>query len=85
MPYKSMRPNTSMNKETQECLQRIAERLWDGHASVFVGAGYRQYSYNGSFVYFLVLYNLSWGGLQDGDKWDTPYASPISLRVGYCF
>lgn len=53
--------------------------------SVFVGAGYRRYSYNGSFVYFLVLYNLSWGGIQDGDKWDTPYASPISLRVGYCF
>lgn len=29
-----------MKKETQESLQRIAERLWDGHASVFVGAGF---------------------------------------------
>ena len=29
-----------MNKETQECLQKIAERLWGGHASVFVGAGF---------------------------------------------
>ena len=29
-----------MKKETQECLQRIAERLWNGHASVFVGAGF---------------------------------------------
>lgn len=29
-----------MKKETQECLQKIAERLWDGHASVFVGAGF---------------------------------------------
>ena len=29
-----------MKKETQEYLQKIAERLWDGHASVFVGAGF---------------------------------------------
>ena len=52
--------------------------------SVFVGAGYRQYSYNGSYVYFLVLYNLSWSGLATGGL-DTPYASPLSLRIGYCF
>lgn len=52
--------------------------------SVFVGAGYRQYSYSGSYAYFLVLYNLSWGVLNQG-TWDTPYNSPITLRVGYCF
>ena len=52
--------------------------------SLFVGAGYRQYSYSGSFVYYMVLYNLSWSTLSTGEI-DTPYASPISLRVGYCF
>lgn len=29
-----------MNKETQESLRIIAERIWDGHASVLVGAGF---------------------------------------------
>ena len=29
-----------MKKDIQAYLQRIAERLWDGHASVFVGAGF---------------------------------------------
>ena len=52
--------------------------------TVFVGGGYRQYTYNGSYVYFMVLYNLSWGLLQPS-AWDTPYASPLSIRVGYCF
>ena len=54
--------------------------------SVFVGGGIRQYSYNGSFMYFMVLYNLSWGRLTTGTGgMETPYASPISIRVGYCF
>lgn len=52
--------------------------------SVFVGGGYRQYSYDGSYVYLMVLYNLSWGVIPSGN-WDTPYGSPLSLRVGYCF
>lgn len=52
--------------------------------SIFVGGGYRQYSYSGSFVYFLVLYNVSWG-LVDNHGWDTPYSSPLELRIGYCF
>ena len=57
-------------------------RNW--YNSVFVGGGYRNYSYNGSYVYLMVLYNLSWGVLHT-TTWDTPYTSPISLRVGYCF
>jgi hypothetical protein len=52
--------------------------------SIFVGAGYRQYTIEGSFAYFLVLYNLSWS-LIPTDNWDTPYTSPFSIRVGYCF
>lgn len=52
--------------------------------SVFVGAGYRQYAYNGSFVYFMVLYNLSWSSISTGGM-DTPYAAPFAVRVGYCF
>ena len=52
--------------------------------SVFVGGGYRQYTYAGSFVYYMLLYNLSWGGDQSS-AWSTPYSAPISIRVGYCF
>lgn len=52
--------------------------------TVFVGGGYRQYSYTGSFVYFMVLYNLSWGLIPAG-AWETPYAAPFEIRVGYCF
>ena len=52
--------------------------------TVFVGVGYRMYSYTGSFAYFMVLYNLSWSILPS-NNWDTPYSSPISFRVGYCF
>ena len=61
--------------------ETVSEKWYN---TVFVGGGYRQYSYNGSYVYFLALYNLSWGVLQTG-SWDTPYGSPISIRVGYCF
>lgn len=53
--------------------------------SVFVGGGYRQYSYTGSYAYFMVLYNLSWGIPALQGSWDTPYSSPIAIRVGYCF
>lgn len=52
--------------------------------TVFVGGGYRQYTYTGSYMYFMVLYNLSWGLIQSS-TWDTPYSSPISIRVGFCF
>lgn len=52
--------------------------------SVFVGGGYRQYSYTGSYAYFLVLYNLSWN-LIPSNSWDTPYRTPLLFRVGYCF
>jgi hypothetical protein len=55
--------------------------------SVFVGGGYRQYTYNGSYAYFMVLYNLSWGVLSNAGNggMETPYSSPFSFRVGYCF
>lgn len=53
--------------------------------TVFVGGGYRQYSYSGGFVYYMLLYNLSWGVLQSQSSWDTPYSSPIEIRVGFCF
>lgn len=61
--------------------ETVASRWYN---SVFVGGGYRQYSYTGSFVYIMVLYNLSWGAIQS-DNWGTPYATPVALRVGYCF
>lgn len=53
--------------------------------SVFVGGGYRQYTYSGAYIYYMVLYNLSWGLLYDQNSWDTPYSSPIEIRVGFCF
>ena len=62
--------------------QETVRSRW--YNSVFVGGGYRSYSYNGSFAYFMVLYNLSWNAIHSG-TWESPYASPISVRVGYCF
>lgn len=53
--------------------------------SIFVGGGYRNYSYNGSFVYVMLLYNLSWGKLELNGGMETPYAAPFVVRVGYCF
>ena len=49
--------------------------------SVFVGAGYRQYAFDGSYMYFAFLYNLSWGYYAS----NSPYANPFVIRVGYCF
>ena len=62
--------------------RETVSRNW--YNSVFVGGGYRQYSYNGSYAYIMVLYNLSWGAIQSS-SWGTPYGSPIAIRVGYCF
>ena len=53
--------------------------------TVFVGGGYRQYSYSGSYIYYMLLYNLSWGVMQSQNAWDTPYSSPIEIRIGFCF
>ena len=55
--------------------------LGDSHTVGWVGP---QYTYAGSFVYYMLLYNLSWGGDQSS-AWSTPYSAPISIRVGYCF
>lgn len=56
---------------------------WYKH--IFVGGGYRSYSYTGSYYYFMVLYNLSWDYGKSLNEWLYPYVSPIVLRVGICF
>ena len=53
--------------------------------SIFVGGGYRSYSYSGSYYYLMVLYNLSWGGPETWNNGLYPYSSPIVMRVGFCF
>ena len=52
--------------------------------SVFVGAGYRQYASAKDFVFYSILYNLSWD-YGYGGNYDSPYASPFVIRMGYCF
>jgi len=52
--------------------------------SLFVGGGYRSYSYEGSYYFLMVLYNLSYGDLDNWTSAVYPYASPIVLRVGLC-
>ena len=49
--------------------------------SVFVGGGYRQYYNVTSFVYYSVMYNLSWDYTYSSFS---PYASPLVVRVGFC-
>ncbi len=54
----------------------------DWYNSIFVGGGYRSYSYDGFYYSLMLLYNLSYG---DMENWETelyPYASPLVLRVG---
>ena len=51
--------------------------------SVFVGAGYRQYFSEKDFAYYAFLYNLSWGYDSLGN-YNSPYANPFVIRVGYC-
>ena len=53
--------------------------------SIFVGGGYRSYSYEGSYFYLMLLYNLSWDYGKFINDGLYPYASPIVLRVGLCF
>ena len=51
--------------------------------SVFVGVGYRQYTYSSSFAFVSLLYNLSWdNGYVTNNA--SPYISPFIVRVGYC-
>lgn len=52
--------------------------------SLFLGAGYRQYVTPRSFAYFVFLYNVNWEYTYNGE-WESPYASPIVYRIGYCF
>ena len=52
--------------------------------TLFGGLGYRQYSYEGSCTFVMVLYNFSY---ENPENWDRmyPYYSPIEIRVGFCF
>ena len=54
----------------------VAQRWYN---SYFLGGGYRSYSGDGKYVFFMALYNLNWYGTE------SPYALPIVIRVGYCF
>ena len=68
-------------------LVRYNHETLDGkwYNSIFVGGGYRSYSYEGSYYYIMLLYNLSWGSWETVSDGLYPYASPIVMRVGLCF
>ena len=68
-------------------MMRANHETIDGkwYNSLFVGGGYRSYSYEGSYYFLLLLYNLSYGDLETWSDGLYPYASPIALRVGLCF
>ena len=53
--------------------------------SFFVGGGYRSYSYEGSYYYLMILYNLSYDDMENWSNGLYPYAAPIVMRVGLCF
>lgn len=50
--------------------------------SLFVGAGYRQYYSERSFVYYAFLYNLSWDYT---GTMSSPYSNPFVIRMGICY
>ena len=73
-----------------ECLYGLARYNHESfggelYTSIFVGGGYRSYSYDGNYYYLMVLYNLSWDFSKVQNDWLYPYGSPLVLRVGYCF
>lgn len=49
--------------------------------NIFVGGGYRQYFNQTSFVYYSLLYNLSWDYSHTSYS---PYANPFVIRIGFC-
>lgn len=49
--------------------------------SVFVGGGYRQYLSSTSYYYYALLYDLSFDYYHN----TSPYASPLIIRMGFCF
>lgn len=55
------------------------------YQSFFVGGGYRSYSYEGSYYFIMLLYNLSWDYNLFQNDWLYPYGSPLVIRVGLCF
>ena len=70
--YEGLYGVSYFNHQQSEAAQR-----W--YNSYFLGGGYRTYSGDGNFAFFMVLYNLNWYGTE------SPYAIPIVIRVGYCF
>lgn len=48
--------------------------------SILVGGGYRQYFSPTGYVYYALLYDLSFDYIYG----DSPYISPFIVRVGYC-
>jgi len=49
--------------------------------SVLAGIGYRQYASPNSFVFYSLLYDLSYDYVND----DSPYMGPFVVRVGFCY
>jgi hypothetical protein len=51
--------------------------------SIFVGGGYRQYVSDRAFVYFSILYDISFD-FSPNSSWISPYSNPLVWRMGYC-
>lgn len=54
----------------------------DWFNSFLIGGGYRQYSGSRSYVFYALMYDLSWDFL-DASK--NPYNSPFIIRMGFCY
>lgn len=60
------------------------QNVGNWYNNFFVGGGYRSYTSERSYAFFLLLYNLNWDH-QNMHEGGSPYASPLQIRVGYCF
>lgn len=54
----------------------------DWFNSILIGGGYRQYSGSRSYVFYALMYDLSWD-FMDMNK--NPYNSPFVVRMGFCY
>ena len=49
--------------------------------SLLAGIGYRQYSSSRSFVFYSLLYDISYDYVNN----DSPYTGPFVVRLGFCY
>ena len=76
--YAHVEDETVLNIVSGQAITSAKPRWYN---SVLAGIGYRQYSSSNSFVFYSLLYDLSYDYITE----DSPYISPFVVRMGFCY